>query len=104
MSIFSFRPSPFFILDEVDAPLDYQPLHKPSGDDKGDAAAAAEKGEGAAGHAPRGLPDDIARRVVKQVTSVPFLAFDCWHQLCNCISVPIVSNGWYESGVSSDKN
>ncbi|TVU04772.1 hypothetical protein EJB05_47906, partial [Eragrostis curvula] len=46
----------------------YQPRHKPAGDDEGDAAAAAEeKGEGAAGHAPRGLPDDLARRVVKQV-------------------------------------
>ncbi|KAK3124017.1 hypothetical protein QOZ80_8AG0639350 [Eleusine coracana subsp. coracana] len=46
----------------------YQPRHKPGGDDEGDAAAGPEeKGEGAAGHAPRGLPDDVARRVVKQV-------------------------------------
>jgi hypothetical protein len=47
----------------------YQPRHKPGGDDEGDAAAAVvdDKGEAAAGHAPRGLPDDVARRVVKQV-------------------------------------
>ncbi|KAF8748151.1 hypothetical protein HU200_013045 [Digitaria exilis] len=76
-AIHSFRPSPFFILDEVDAPLDYQPLHKPSGDDKGDAAAAAEKGEGAAGHAPRGLPDDIARvRLLASVVQL-YLCADC---------------------------
>nr|CAB3490648.1 unnamed protein product [Digitaria exilis] len=80
-AIHSFRPSPFFILDEVDAPLDYQPLHKPSGDDKGDAAAAAEKGEGAAGHAPRGLPDDIARRVA-DIARVRLLASVVQLYLC----------------------
>jgi La-related protein 7 len=41
----------------------YQPRYKPGGDDEGDATA---------GHAPRALPDDVARRVVKQVPLFPF--------------------------------
>ncbi|XP_062191972.1 la-related protein 6B-like [Phragmites australis] len=46
----------------------YQPRHH-QGEDEGDAAAATaeDKGEGPAGHAQRGLPDDLARKVVKQV-------------------------------------
>jgi La-related protein 7 len=48
----------------------YQPRYKPGGDDEGDAAAA--RADGAAGHAPRVLPDDVARRVVKQVPLFPF--------------------------------
>ncbi|KAL6900984.1 hypothetical protein ACP4OV_005660 [Aristida adscensionis] len=48
----------------------YQPRHhhpQAAAEDEGDAAAGAPAAEDREGHPGRGLPDDIARRVVKQV-------------------------------------